>query len=56
MIPSADVIPGGADSIPLGRLGTPEEVANAVVMYATSGYTTVRIFLRSHSFVLDLVG
>lgn len=40
MIPTADVIPGGASSIPMGRLGEPSEVANVVGMLATTGYMT----------------
>lgn len=40
MIPSADIIPGGAGSIPLGRIGTPQEVANVVTMFAKTGYIT----------------
>lgn len=40
MIPNSDVIPGGASSIPLGRLGTTQEVANLVTMLATTGFMT----------------
>ncbi|KAL1876693.1 hypothetical protein Plec18167_005101 [Paecilomyces lecythidis] len=40
MIPGAQAIPEVAASIPLGRLGTPEEVANVVTMLATTGYMT----------------
>ncbi len=40
MIPSADIIPGGAASIPMNRLGTPQEVANVVTMLATTGFMT----------------
>ena len=40
MIPTSDVIPGGASSIPLGRLGTTQEVANVVTMLATTGFMT----------------
>ena len=40
MIPNSDVIPGGASSIPLGRLGTTQEVANVVTMLATTGFMT----------------
>lgn len=40
MIPNADSIPDVAPGIPLGRLGTPEEVANVVSMLVTTGYMT----------------
>lgn len=40
MIPNSDVIPGGASSIPLGRLGTTQEVSNVVTMLATTGFMT----------------
>jgi len=40
MVSSPDVIPGGVASIPMGRLGTPEEIANVVVMLATTGFMT----------------
>lgn len=45
MIGSTGMFPGEATpeqsaSIPLGRLGTPEECANVVVMFATTGYMT----------------
>ena len=40
MIPNADVIPGGAKTIPLGRLGDVQEVANVVTMLATTGFMT----------------
>lgn len=40
MIPNPDVIPGGASSIPLGRLGTTQEVANVVTMLVTTGFMT----------------
>lgn len=40
MIPTADVIPGGAASIPIGRMGEPQEVANVVTMLAKTGYMT----------------
>ncbi|CAL3973252.1 unnamed protein product [Diplocarpon coronariae] len=40
MIPTADTVPGGTSSIPLGRLGDPSEVANVVLMLATTGYMT----------------
>jgi 3-oxoacyl-[acyl-carrier protein] reductase len=40
MIPNADIIPGGAGTVPMGRLGTPQEVANVVTMLATTGFMT----------------
>ncbi|KAJ9271225.1 hypothetical protein DTO212C5_2575 [Paecilomyces variotii] len=40
MIPGVQAIPEVAASIPLGRLGTPDEVANVVTMLATTGYMT----------------
>lgn len=40
MLPNADAVPGGAASIPLGRMGTTQEVANVVTMLATTGYMT----------------
>ena len=47
MIPTADHVPGLKDSIPIGRLCTPEEVANAVFMFATTGYVTGQALLMS---------
>ncbi|KAM5470820.1 hypothetical protein MauCBS54593_003864 [Microsporum audouinii] len=40
MIPDARTIPEVAGTIPLGRLGTPDEVANVVEMCVTTGYLT----------------
>jgi 3-oxoacyl-[acyl-carrier protein] reductase len=40
MIPNSDVIPGGVGSIPMGRLGIPQEVANVVTMLCTTGFMT----------------
>lgn len=40
MIPSSEAVPGVVESIPLGRLGQPDEVANAVEMFAKTGYCT----------------
>lgn len=40
MIPNAAAVPGVQETIPLKRLGTPEEVANVVTMFATTGYAT----------------
>jgi len=45
MIPDGNIVPGLVDSIPLGRLGIPEEVANVVFMYCTTGYATGQSFL-----------
>lgn len=41
LLPSEDSVPGLIDSIPLSRLCAPEEVANVVVMYASTGFATV---------------
>lgn len=38
MVSSPDVIPGGVGTIPMGRLGTPKEVANVVGMLVTTGF------------------
>lgn len=40
MIPNSAAFPGLAESIPLKRLGLPEEVANTVTMLVTTGYMT----------------
>lgn len=40
LIPSGDSVPGLVESIPLGRLGVPEEVANVVLMFTKTGYMT----------------
>lgn len=40
MIPDEKSIPGVREGIPLNRLGTPEEVANVVMMFASTGYAT----------------
>ncbi|KAI9734174.1 MAG: hypothetical protein M1818_006619 [Claussenomyces sp. TS43310] len=40
MIPDSTSVPGVQSTIPLGRLGTPEEIANVVTMFATTGYAT----------------
>lgn len=40
MIPNAQAIPEVAAGIPLGRLGTTDEVANVVTMLVTTGYMT----------------
>ncbi|KUJ18516.1 3-ketoacyl-acyl carrier protein reductase [Mollisia scopiformis] len=40
MISGPDIIPGGVGTIPLGRLGSPQEVANVVSMLATTGFMT----------------
>lgn len=45
MIPSSEAVPGVVESIPLGRLCTPEEVANVVRMFVTTGYATGQSFL-----------
>ena len=40
LIPDEKSFPDVVESIPLGRLGTPDEVANAVLMFASTGYIT----------------
>lgn len=45
MIPGASAFPGLKESIPVGRLGYVEEVANVVAMYCTTGYATGQSFL-----------
>jgi 3-oxoacyl-[acyl-carrier protein] reductase len=40
MIPSEEAVPGVVDTIPLHRLCEPEEVANAVRMFVTTGFAT----------------
>ncbi|EHA25282.1 hypothetical protein ASPNIDRAFT_49639 [Aspergillus niger ATCC 1015] len=40
MIPNAEAVPEVVKGIPLGRLGMPEETANAVLMLVTTGYMT----------------
>ncbi|KAI9739295.1 MAG: hypothetical protein M1834_007508 [Cirrosporium novae-zelandiae] len=40
LIPDAEQVPEALEGIPLGRLGTPEEVANVVSMFARTGYVT----------------
>ncbi|KAI0999272.1 hypothetical protein K3495_g8927 [Podosphaera aphanis] len=40
MLSDPNVIPGGVKTIPLGRLGSPQEVANVVTMFATTGFIT----------------
>lgn len=47
MIPDGNVVPGLLDSIPLKRLGEPDEIARAVVMYARSGYITGQSLVMS---------
>lgn len=40
MIPNSEAVPGVVDSIPLRRLCEPQEVANAVRMFVTTGFVT----------------
>jgi 3-oxoacyl-[acyl-carrier protein] reductase len=40
MIPNSASIPGVQETIPLGRLGLPEEVGRAVAMMVRTGYCT----------------
>jgi 3-oxoacyl-[acyl-carrier protein] reductase len=45
MIPNANSVPGLVESIPVGRLGYCEEVANVVSMFCKTGYATGQSFL-----------
>ena len=45
MIPDEKNIPGVKETIPLNRLGTPDEVAHAVTMFARTGYCTGQTLL-----------
>lgn len=50
MIPDAKTVegtPGDVKNIPVGRLGTPEECANVVVMLCKTGYMTGQSVLLS---------
>jgi 3-oxoacyl-[acyl-carrier protein] reductase len=50
MIPDAKFVegtPGDVRNIPVGRLGTPQEVANVVVMLCKTGYLTGQSILLS---------
>jgi 3-oxoacyl-[acyl-carrier protein] reductase len=50
MIPDEESVkgtPGDVRNIPVGRLGTPEEVANVVVMFCRTGYMTGQSVLLS---------
>lgn len=40
MIPNAEAVPGVVEAIPLHRLCEPQEVANAVRMFVTTGFAT----------------
>ncbi|KFZ20132.1 hypothetical protein V502_03328 [Pseudogymnoascus sp. VKM F-4520 (FW-2644)] len=40
MIPNPEAVPGVVETIPLGRFGQPDEVANVVEMFAKTGYCT----------------
>ncbi|OXV09872.1 hypothetical protein Egran_02363 [Elaphomyces granulatus] len=40
MLPNADAFPGLKDSIPIGRLGMPADVTNAIEMFIQTGYVT----------------
>jgi 3-oxoacyl-[acyl-carrier protein] reductase len=40
MIPDEDSVPGLVETIPLGRLCKPSEVANVVSMFACTGFVT----------------
>lgn len=50
MIPNEESVkgtPGDVRNIPMGRLGTPEEVANVVLMFCQTGYITGQSVLLS---------
>ncbi|KAK6812604.1 hypothetical protein RU639_011584 [Aspergillus parasiticus] len=47
MVPNASAIQDTVATIPLGRLGTPEETANVVTMLVTTGYMTGQSLLLS---------
>ncbi|GAB7364791.1 hypothetical protein MBLNU230_g5588t1 [Neophaeotheca triangularis] len=47
MFPNPDTLPGLVDSIPLKRLGEPDEVANAVTMLAKTGWMTGQSLLMT---------
>ncbi|QMW48504.1 putative secondary metabolism biosynthetic enzyme [Aspergillus flavus] len=47
MVPKASAIQDTVATIPLGRLGTPEETANVVTMLVTTGYMTGQSLLLS---------
>jgi 3-oxoacyl-[acyl-carrier protein] reductase len=40
LLPDESSVPGLVDSIPMRRLCTPDEVANAVMMFITTGFAT----------------
>lgn len=40
MIPNPEAVLGVVETIPLGRFGQPDEVANVVEMFAKTGYCT----------------
>lgn len=39
--------PGDVKNIPVGRLGTPQEAANVVLMFCKTGYMTAQSILLS---------
>lgn len=50
MIPGAASVvgtPGDVKNIPVGRLGTPQECANVVMMFCKTGYLTGQSILLS---------
>lgn len=47
MVPNASAIQDTVATIPLGRLGIPEETANVVTMLVTTGYMTGQSLLLS---------
>ena len=40
------------DAIPLGRLGMPQEIAEAIVFLAESGYTTGQVLTSDGGFII----
>jgi len=47
LIPDAKTVPEALEGIPLGRLGTPDEIARIVTMFATTGYVTGQSLLAA---------
>jgi len=47
LIPDAKTVPEALVGIPLGRLGTPDEIARIVTMFATTGYVTGQSLLAA---------
>jgi len=47
MIPDAKAVPEALEGIPLGRLGMPEEVANVITLFASTGFITGQSLLAA---------